>query len=356
MTTTRSPWTISETDYPRDADLTEQLRFCLNYAILAPSSHNTQPWRFVIGDGCVDVHADYSRSLEVIDPDRRTLMISCGAAVFFLQVALHRFGHRADIRWLPLGIDNTLLARIRVEDKHQPNIGDTTLIRAIPERRTNRQAFETKLPPSSLLDTLEAAAEEYNSWLHIIIDDTRKQQVAELIAEADRQQLADKAFRQELADWMRTSSDEGRDGIPGYSYGIPALLDFATPGLALAVRTFDMGDSVAADHQQLALGSPVLTVLGTMDDTPRAWLEAGMALAGVLLWATADGVSASYLNQPCEIAELRTQLATTLGRPGYPQLILRLGYGPAVEPTPRRGVEEVTNGLPDSSADRQSAP
>jgi hypothetical protein len=92
---------------------------------------------------------------------------------------------------------------------------------------------------------------------------------------------------------------------------------------------------------QLEQHSPVLVVLGTDQDKRLDWLIAGQAMQKVLLRATAHGVAASYLNQPIELDELRPRLIEVLGRSGYPHLILRLGYGAEVRPTPRRSVGDV---------------
>lgn len=102
-----------------------------------------------------------------------------------------------------------------------------------------------------------------------------------------------------------------------------------------------MGNGVAAKDEKLATGSPLLLVLGTEQDTPPAWLAAGQALASVLLWACTEGVTASYLNQPCEIEALRIRFRDAIGCTGFPQLVLRMGYGAEVPPTPRRRVTEV---------------
>ena len=61
----------------------------------------------------------------------------------------------------------------------------------------------------------------------------------------------------------------------------------------------------------------------------------------MLLWAQAEGVSASFLNQPIEVPELRPRLRDVIGKTSFPQLLMRIGYGPEVKPTPRRTVEEV---------------
>jgi hypothetical protein len=116
------------------------------------------------------------------------------------------------------------------------------------------------------------------------------------------------------------------------------LESYVTP---LLVRTFDWGERQAAKDEQLVEGSPALAVLGSPDDTPVAWLQTGQALSHLLLLATAAGVSTSFFNQPIEVPELRPQLAALLGVGGFPQLLLRLGLGPEVRPSPRRPVDEV---------------
>ena len=107
------------------------------------------------------------------------------------------------------------------------------------------------------------------------------------------------------------------------------------------MRTFDLGEGIAAHNRKLVEGSPVLAVLTTDTDTPVAWLSAGQALARVLLLDCARGVSASFLNQPLESDVLRPQFRDTLGLSGFPQILLRLGYGPETKPTPRRDVRDV---------------
>jgi nitroreductase len=68
---------------------------CVRAAVAAPSLHNSQPWRFRIRAGGVDVYADRARQLEVVDPSGRELLISVGAAAFKLRVAIRQYG------WVP---------------------------------------------------------------------------------------------------------------------------------------------------------------------------------------------------------------------------------------------------------------
>ena len=66
----------------------EALRRAAVRATLAPSVHNTQPWRIVIGPGTLTFHADTSRQLRLLDPTGRQLIISCGCALLNARVSL----------------------------------------------------------------------------------------------------------------------------------------------------------------------------------------------------------------------------------------------------------------------------
>lgn len=341
MSLDQSPWDISEGNFPRTGTNAAKLRFLLGYATLAPSSHNSQPWKFRIEEDAVEIFADRTRALPVVDPDDRELSISCGAALYCLQLAARHFGWDPEIILQPDHRSPDLLARLELKGSKYPSPAEDSLFHSITKRRTTRLAYDRRIPPVALLDSIEATASGYRVWPRIIEDDTEKRAIAKLIAKADRMQMAAKSFRRELAAWIHPARSASGDGMPGYAFGMPSVLDFASTGFAAVVRTFDMGDGMAAKDERLALSSPVLLTLGTEDDTPTAWLRTGMALAEILLLACAEGVTASYLNQPCEIAELRSAVADALGYSGLPQLILRMGYSTEVPPTPRRRVDDV---------------
>lgn len=337
----RDPWDVSEAEFPAAGDASEQLRFLLHYAVLAPSSHNTQPWRFRVGGNEVLLFADRTRALPVVDPDDRELTISCGAALFHLRIALRHFGYRAPTQLLPHAESADVLARVQLGERQDATPEEHALFYAIPQRRTNRLAFEPQPLPDLLLAELQAAAHDEGAWLHIVTGEPARNAVADLIAEGDRIQMADRRFRRELASWLHASRSASHDGIPAYAYGVNQLLDFATPAFALVIRTFDMGKGIGAADRDFAAGSPLLAVLGTDTDDPLGWLTAGQAMARALLHARAKGVWTSFLNPPIEVEELRPRLLAILGRAGHPQLVLRMGYGTDVKPTPRRPVGEV---------------
>ena len=331
-------WSIDDGAFPRQGDGAAQLAFAARYAVLAPSSHNTQPWRFVINGNRLDVQADRTRSLGVVDPHDRELLISCGAALFQLRLALHHFGRASVADLLPDTVSGDVVASVWLGDDRTPTDEDERMFAAIARRHTNRAPFAPAGVEEATRLSLVEAARRQDAWLYLA-SGMAKEALAALVSEADRRQMADAHFRQELASWLRSNDAESGDGMPGYARARGDLLARVEP---VIVRSFDVGGGKAARDHELAVGSPLLAVLGTDGDDERDWMVAGEALARVLLHATTMGLAASFLNQPIELADFRGRVSQILGKSGYPQLLLRVGH-PTVEAmaTPRRPLSDV---------------
>ncbi len=333
------PWVEALDELPLLATGPARLRAMVCCAALAPSSHNAQPWRFrFAGDDTVELLADRGRALPVADPEDRELILGCGAALFHLRLAARMLGWTDLVTVLPRDGGPDLLARVRLGAERPPSEADRRLYRVVRRRHTNRGPFDRRPVPDSVLVGLAEAAAAEGGWLTVVREPARRLALAALVARGDRAQMADPAFRRELARWLRPNRSGAVDGIPGFALGEGDLAAMVGP---LVVRTFDVGEGQAARDRDVALGSPVLAVLGAHADEPPGWLAAGQALARVLLLARADGVQASFLNQPVEVPVLRDRLRTLLGRPGAPQLVLRLGFAPDARPTPRRPPDDL---------------
>lgn len=310
---------------------TVNLEALVQAAALAPSSHNTQPWLFRLNGHVIDVLADRTRALPVNDPDDRELTISCGCAVFNLRVAAAAQGLEATVDVFPDVAEPDYLARVRLA----PTAGDqadAALRAGLTERRTYRRRFAaTAVDPKTVRVLVDAVTRE-GAGLTVLATDDQRQRAAALVAEGDAVLWANPSWRRELAAWMHPR--RRGDGLT-----LPAL---AIPVAQLVVRTFDMGHGVAAKDRQLADESPVLAVLSTAGDEPRHWLAAGQALQRLLLEGVGHGLQASYLNQPAQVAALRSTLQQLTGRPGFAQLLLRMGVAAdALPASPRRAVADI---------------
>lgn len=302
-------------------------------ATRAPSSHNTQPWLFRPRGREIDLLADRTRALPANDPDDRELTISCGCALFNLRVAAAAAGLAARVELLPDAADADLLARVLLEPASAP-APEAALMAQMGKRCTYRARFAaTAIEPEALRSMTDAVLREGAS-LTVLDTADRRRAAAMLVAEGDAVQWADPRWRRELAAWMHPR--RRGDGL-----SVPAL---AIPVAQLVVRTLDMGRAIAAKDRQLADESPVLVVVTTEDDNPRDWLIAGQALQRMLLVGVQRGLQASYLNQPVQVAALRSQLEQLTGRPGRAQVVLRIGRPTVALPSaPRRPLAEVVD-------------
>lgn len=334
-------WSVDERQLDPHAGIDEKLRFALRYAVLAPSNHNTQPWHFIVDGDCIMLCADRMRALPVVDPFDRELTISCGAALFNLRVALSRFGLAYAITPFPSSADPDVLAHLRVIPGGHCDKGLAALFEAIPLRVTTREPFADEPTPAEVRQRLVDAGTTEGCDTVCVESAASREQLAALISEADQTQFKDPRFRRELASWIHPRRLQ--DGMPALSSGAHALLDFAAPLVSSVIRTFDLGDGVAAAHHTLVTGSPLLLCIATGTDDAPAWLAAGQALERVLLSAAAEGLTASYLNQPIEVTSLRERLRTMLNLDAAPQLLIRVGRGAAAQHSPRRPIAEVVS-------------
>jgi len=331
------PWKVEASEYPSGATRIERLRFLVRYAVLAPSGHNTQPWRFRVHEEGVDLLADRSRALPVVDPVDRAMVISCGAALRNLQIAAELFGVGSIVDPFPFAHDADCLARLRVVSEGAPS-GDQRLLRAILDRRTTRRPFESGSVPTELMEGTRSEVAEMGVNVRWVIGADERSRVAELVAEGDRVQMSDPRFRRELAFWIRSRRSPTRDGLSGYAFGMP---DIVSPIGSLIIRAVDMGNRQAAKDRTMTAESPALVLFWTGGDDRIDWLSTGQAMQQTLLRLTLSGLTSSYLNQPIEVASLRPRLAGLLGVNGSPQILMRVGFGPRVLPAARRPIEDV---------------
>jgi hypothetical protein len=312
-----------------------ELTDCVRAAIAAPSLHNSQPWRFRIRDGGVDVFADRNRQLQVIDPSGRELTISVGAALFNLRLAVRSRLRVPLLRLLPDPAEPDLVARVTPGPPTPPDPAVVALTAAIPLRHTNRRPFARAVVPADVLDRLVAAAKVEGATLTVAGPVTRGA-ILSLVRSAEEQLRSDGVYRAELTEWTRPAHGR-RDGIPPSAAGSWDALG------ALPMRDFGLTQPWMRRPVAPFEPFPTIVVLATDGDSVEDWLRAGQALQRVLLTATIDRLSAAPLSQPLEVAGLR-ELITDTGTGRWAQMILRLGYGQPAASTPRRPLADVLIG------------
>ncbi|MGS2614409.1 Acg family FMN-binding oxidoreductase [Micromonospora sp. LZ34] len=309
----------------------EQLRAAVTDAVRAPSLHNTQPWRFRLRDGGIEVLVDASRRLPATDPSGWGVRIACGAALFNLRLALAVAGRPAKVRLRPYPAEPDVVARLAPDLPRPPTPAEQSLHAAIPRRFSNRAPFWPDPVPADARWRLAEAARAEQCWLELLIGVSAVNAFAEIARGAHRVLERDPAHRAERTDWVR--GEPAPDGVPAAAGG-----PRSEPQDLLPSRGFGGQDrALGRDFEP----EPLVAVLGSVGNTAVDQVRAGQALQRVLLTATDAGLSVSMLSQPIEVPGAREQLRLSLGRFGTPQMVLRVGYGQPGSPTPRRDVDDV---------------
>jgi nitroreductase len=315
-------------------------RYVVAEAVWAPSVHNTQPWRFVAEGRQVSVHADAGRGLSVADPEGRELMISCGAAVFNLRVALRSLGYVPETRVLPDPAEPELVARVSWAERAPVNEFERRLASQVRSRRTHRGGFDAEPIPHGTLAALRLNAMRDGAALRIVADDGRRAALAEAVQAAERTLRLDGEYAREMARWAPAPGSARSDGVPATSY--PARAERTDP--YFPGRDFAHGRGwgippLSSARAPRATG--VVGLLTTATDRQRDWVNAGQALQRILLTASICGAAVSLHSQPFELPRLREFIRTRLSDGAYPHLVLRIGMVTQVAVSVRRDPDDV---------------
>jgi len=315
----------------------DQVDFLIATAARAPSVHNTQPWRFRVGEFAIELYADTRRKLQT-DPLGREMLISCGAALFGLRLAVRSLGYLPMVELLPDRAQLRLLARVRLGSAVPMTAKERQMLEAVPHRHTHRGPFDPGPLPAGLLAGLQHDAFAEGATLAPVDPGIAYQQLADIVGAAGRRQDLDPAVHAEMLRWSRAAADSAPDGVPAHAF--PA--SSGPQRGRLPQRDFDMG----RDLGMLPAGGPppaVTAVLLTPADGRADWLRAGQALHRLLAHSASRWVFASLYTQPLEAAAIRALIKDRLALPGAPQMLMQLGLAHTTRSTARRPPREITD-------------
>ena len=325
----------------------DQVSYLITTAARAPSVHNTQPWRFRATPDAVELYADLRRKL-LVDPAGREMLISCGAALFGLRLAVRSLGYQPMIELLPDRGKLRLLARVRLGEAAPLTDSERRMLEAIPHRHTHRGPFADGPLPAGLLAGLQRDALVEGAVLALVEPDISYQKLADIVSAVSPRQDLDPVARADMRHWSRAGGSEDRDGVPAQAFPGWTAPDQARAAPdwterqrgRLRQRDFDLNRGLGL----LTTGGPpaaATAVLVTSGDGRADWLRAGQALHRLLLHAADHWVFASLYTQPLEAATIRALIRTRLALPGHPQMLIQLGPARTTRATARRPPAEL---------------
>jgi nitroreductase len=327
-------WDIKPEMYPKNGGTKEQINFFVNYGILAPSTHNSQPWVFkFISDHEVRLDPDWSRVLPYSDQYNRGLFISQGCCLQNIIVAAGHFGW--EVNYAIEGADQS--------DAHiilkfsAPSIDETLkhdeLFDAITRRQSHKVPFEQKTVSADMLVALGKI-----KYGDAIIAYTTKRsvidQIVRLHIDSMAAYLTNKPFSREISKWMRVGKTKKFDGMPGFTLGLSA-----PKSVVGKMATWLTPKSIKASAEMKSVilrSSSALGAVFTEGDDFRSWVNAGLAYERAGLLMTAEGMRLAPKAAAIEAGN-RHALAKLFELDLNPQLYFGIGYGDdVVRHSPRR--------------------
>ncbi|MFI5708316.1 Acg family FMN-binding oxidoreductase [Kribbella sp. NPDC051620] len=317
----------------------DELRILISSAGLAPSMHNTQPWRFEVTGRVVDVLLDEDRTLPAEDRSGRMTRIGLGAAAFNLRVTAAMLGFETTLAVDPDPDRPDVAVRIFLGSRRPTATSPIgSLYGELRRRHTYRGPLMAAVVSPLVLEQLNAAARAEGAELRWL-DQYAETQLKRILHAADYLDLHDEDRLTERGRWI--GGDRTRDGVPQAALG-------PLPARSAIVRDLAAGFDHHARSSAVFETNPRIAVLTTAADDPVAWTRAGMALQHLLLIATSYDLTVSFLNQAVEYAQLRSHVQELVGRSPRPQLILRAGYpAQTAAETPRLPWQQTLDSLVD---------
>lgn len=333
-------WQIDESNFPKQGNRQEQITFLLQYAVLAPSTFNAQPWGVRIINSIIEIVLDRDRMPQKSDHTGRFGFISMGCFIGGIEVAAKHFGWNAKVEYVPdapIQSSKQLVAKIHLEPiKESAKPDDIDLFPQLVQRATNRSHHQPKQLPKFLeADLQKQMLPAVNIHLY---GSEWQSRFMDLSKVADMAIWSDMEFRREHVEWVRSNFTKKIDGMPGFGVGIadvPSLL--ARP---MILSPLFAGLQTKKNQQSLAHSNGFAVT--TSDDDTVSWLDVGRSFIKVCLLASKLNLSCAPMGQFIEHSETRTKLQSILNLPKPPQMFMRIGYPVnKVRHSPRRPVSDI---------------
>jgi hypothetical protein len=317
-------WKISVFDFKNQKTDYEKLLFFLNFGILAPSSHNSQPWEFKLDEKKLSIYVFKSkiRSLPTGDPNNDLGYISIGCTIENIITAADYFGYSTHITYEE-STDTDLCATLQFTQDHEQILDNKHLVHQISKRVVNRGKYESKNPNDDFLKKIKQLSTE-NYKIILIQDPKDISPVAEIVNDASIKLMDSPLFRKELSNHVKNNFTKSFVGIPAFGMQIPNILSFFAPTL---VRLLNMDKLNKKQNMSLFTKyTPLVVVLISKKDSKKDKLTIGRLYQLISLYAISENIKTSPWGAVSVHEESKQKLQKILQTEFYPEFLFRMGY------------------------------
>jgi nitroreductase len=268
------------------------------------------------------------------------MLLSCGAALELARLGFAAGGRQTEVERLPDPDRPDLLARIRPAARAAVDATVVERAEAAERRHTERRPFLPEPVDDGTIRSLLAVATDAGVYAYAVERADEQLDLAVVFSWADGVELADPAYRTELAHWTR--SGDAPDGVPAAA--VPHLPAGAVRHTEVPVRDFEAGITGGQELTEAVDERPVYLVVFSTADDPAARLRAGEAYARISVEAERLGLASSAMTQAVDLPAVRERFRMLMDWPDHPQMVMRIGRpqpGATPPPTGRRPLTDV---------------
>lgn len=316
-------WDVNIDDFYNNQTDIDKLKFLLKFAVLAPSSHNTQPWSFSVTENTIKVYREKTRRLPIADVNDRQLFLSVGCAIENIIVAANYYNYLTEIEYNQDPSKKDLMAVINFKREIMKLNDKNHLIKFIKLRRTNRNKFKNEVIDKNLIISFSNLQID-NATICIIEDREKLSKLSDIAINASINSMEDNGFRIELSHYVKNNLTKSSIGIPGYALGIPTFVSFALPYL---IKCFNL-EKISKKKNEILLKkyTPYIVLITTKTDESKDWLNSGRLFQRLALLSTKNRISLSPWGAPIQIGEFYKDIQEIVKTSDRPQMFIRMGY------------------------------
>lgn len=312
-------WHVDEKQFSSQYSIENKIKFILNYAVLAPSGHNTQPWYFKIKNNLLEIYIESTRSLPKSDPKMRQLLISLGCLIENLNIASNHFGLNLDI-----STSNNINFKepvfiVNFSEKYPGEPDNENLFRSITLRHTNRFEYKNISIKKIILPFISKIQNHFVKIYHVSNDIELTSKI--MSSQIEIMDSAD--FRLELSELMLPNFSNKNFGMIGKSFGVPTIPSIFAKFM---IKKLNMSRINKKSEGEIISSTSDFIVICGINDENNNWIESGKVFERIWLKATSDGLAISPLASLIASEKYRFWLQNRIKTDYRPHVFFRVGY------------------------------
>jgi hypothetical protein len=299
------------------ADLSQSINDILSIARLAPSVHNTQPWKVKLLPNCLEISLDRNRLLTNGDPTGRQAFLSLGIFTEACLVSLEYHGFKTAKP--KVGGDSVT---IKIDSKRvKPEASEE--VQALKKRFTDRTQYKKVTLSPAQLAKINSCWRSDNVEVRAVNDLMIIERTAELTRRALLLAFSNPGFRKELTEHFVSDSSK--------PYGIPLnTLGAGRIKARLVKRLINSGinrqQEAGTEYKRWLSASAVIFILAE-GDSKSYWLESGRAYLRASLEIEKLGLNQATSAAIAEASDFHEDIEKLLSTDKRIMSVIRVGRG-----------------------------